>query len=172
MHLNCAQLQFWLLPRLLGVLGGMILLGLGLLAAPSRSTLNAADETSASAQPQGQVIVEPSMHEFMEYVYEPTFQRLKANMAQVASDTIPWKAIKADGLILAESANLLLMRGPDKEREAWASHAIATRDKGSELYQAARAKDAQKANAAYTAMLTHCNACHDEFAKGKHQLKP
>ena len=40
--------------------------------------------------------VEPSMHEFMEYVFQPTYPRLKHSMMAVPADNKGWKAIKSD----------------------------------------------------------------------------
>jgi len=125
---------------------------------------------AADPAADGPVVVESSMHEFMEYVYQPTYLRLKANMAKVSADPAPWKELKADALILAESGNLLLMRGPDENRADWNRHSVATREMAAELYKAARAEDAGKAKMAYTELITRCNACHDDFADGKHQL--
>lgn len=122
--------------------------------------------------------VEKSMHEFMEYLFEPAYLRLKDSMALQPKKPAAeqpkknWKAIKGDALTLAESANLLLARLPDKDAAAWANHAFAVREAGSQLYQAAKKKDEQTAVSAYKTMLTKCNACHKQFAEGKHQLEP
>ena len=72
------------------------------------SLLMAADpaEKTSDAKVEQQV-VEDSMHEFMEYVYQPTYKRLKTSMKAEPADRNGWKAIKADSLILAESANRL-----------------------------------------------------------------
>ena len=40
--------------------------------------------------------VEDSMHEFMEYVFQPTYPRLKHSMMAVPADNKGWKAIKSD----------------------------------------------------------------------------
>lgn len=117
-------------------------------------------------------IVEDSMHEFMEYVFQPTYRRLKAAMATEPTDKNGWKAIKSDSLILAESCNLLFVRLPEEGTADWAQHAAASRTNGSELYQAARAKDFGKATTAYKSMLENCNACHRQFEDGKHILSP
>ena len=120
----------------------------------------------------GPEVVEDSMHEFMEYVFQPTYRRLKVSMAAEPSDNKGWKAIKSDSLILAESCNLLFARLPDEDADDWAQHATASRTDGSALYQAARAKDFAKATSAYKTMLNNCNACHRQFENGKHILVP
>lgn len=118
------------------------------------------------------VPVEPDMHEFMEYVFQPTYKRLKAEMASEPDGNAGWKAIKSDALILAEGGNLLLIRQPDEDRKDWMRHSVEVRDLGGQLYRAAKSKDYTAARRHYEAMLTKCNACHQQFAGGEHQLKP
>ena len=146
-------------------------------SAVCRQTINSAGSTVTAApllvtvadEPE---IVEDSMHEFMEYVFQPTYRRLKDSMASEPADNRGWKAIKSDSLILAESCNLLFVRKPDDGAVDWAKHAAASRTHGSELYQAARTKDYANATAAYKSMLNNCNACHRQFEDGKHILEP
>ena len=116
--------------------------------------------------------VEDSMHEFMEYVFEPGYKRLKMNMATEPKDKNDWKAIKGDALALAEATNLLFQRKPDKDAEAWSKNAAAVREKGAAFYAAAKKRDYAAATQTYRAMLQSCNACHKECAEGKYQLKP
>ena len=130
------------------------------------------NDSKSSVGDMQQEVVESSMHEFMEYVYQPTYKRLKVSMKAEPSDRNGWKAIKADSLILAESANLLLMRTPDENGADWNQSAVATRKLGGDLYRAAGEKDFESAAKAYRSMLTNCNACHKKFADGKYQLKP
>jgi hypothetical protein len=118
------------------------------------------------------VPVEESMHEFMEYVFEPAYKRLKVAMAAAPADNAGWKAIKGDSLPLAEAGNLLLTRLPDDDADAWAGHSAKVRDFGGQLYGAAKKKDFPAARKAYESMIQNCNACHDQFAGGAHILKP
>lgn len=125
------------------------------------------DEPSAAEKP-----VEPDMHEFMEYVFEPSYKRLKAAMAAAPADNNGWKVIKAESLTLAESANLLLHRIPKDDGAAWSEQAIAVRDLGGQFYKAAKQKDFPAAREHYQGMLKNCNRCHEQFAMGKHILAP
>jgi len=133
------------------------------------------DQSSTPAtstdQPQAKV-VEDSMHEFMEYVFQPTYRRLKGAMAEEPSDKQGWKMIKSDSLILAESCNLLFARLPEDSADDWARHSAASRDGGDALYQAAGKKDFAAASTAWKGMLNNCNACHRQFEDGKHILSP
>jgi hypothetical protein len=126
---------------------------------------------ASKEQPQAKV-VEDSMHEFMEYVFQPTYRRLKGAMAEEPSDNQGWKKVKSDSLILAESCNLLFARLPEDSADDWARHSAASRDDGDALYQAARKKDFAAATTAWKGMLNNCNACHRQFEEGKHILSP
>lgn len=116
--------------------------------------------------------VESDMHEFMEYVFQPTFKRLKPVMAAAPADNTGWKAIKADALILAEGGNLLLIRQRKDGVEDWVKHSVQVRDFGGQLYRAAKAKDYANARKQYESMVQNCNACHQQFAGGEHILTP
>lgn len=116
--------------------------------------------------------VEGDPHEFMEYVFEPTFKRLKLAMASQPVDSSGWKTIKSDALILAEGGNLLLLRKPELDAAKWVDHSIELRDVGGQLYRAAKKKDFPASRKAYELMVTRCNTCHQQFAEGEHQLEP
>ena len=140
-----------------------------LLAAGSVRSNAGADDAANKVAPQP---VEEDMHEFMEYIFQPTYLRLKQSMAAEPKENAGWKAIKSDGLILAEGGNLLLHRLPKEDAASWAEQSASVRDLGAELYQSAKKKDYAAARQSYEAMLKKCNACHDQFAHGEHQLSP
>jgi hypothetical protein len=147
------------------ILAALILAGAHFLPTANQPTADANNFADDKLKP-----IEDDMHEFMEYAFQPTYKRLKGSMAEEPKDNGGWKAIKADSLLLAEGGNLLLMRSegdPD-----WDKSAIAVRRAGGKLYQAARKKDYSAAKTNYVAMLVNCNACHQQFADGKHQLAP
>ncbi|PHS02529.1 MAG: hypothetical protein COA78_20990 [Blastopirellula sp.] len=153
---------------------GIIVMGVVGLAASNLLLGSAADvraespsETKNTVQP-----VEDSMHEFMEYVFQPPYKRLKVAMASEPTDNNTWKAIKSDALILAEGGNLLLIRKPKEHADEWTQHSVSVRELGGKFYQAARKKDYKSARQHYASMLMKCNSCHDKFADGKYQLKP
>ena len=116
--------------------------------------------------------VESDMHEFMEYVFEPAYKRLKVSMAKEPADNRGWKPVKGDSLALAEACNLLFIRGPEDNRDQWNSISAAVRTQGASLYQAAKKRDYAAARKSYTGMITQCNKCHQVFADGEHQLEP
>lgn len=141
----------------------------------ARSPARADDKTAVELASETAVIVkpvEPDMHEFMEYVFQPSYKRLKPAMAGEPADKQGWKVIKAESLTLAESGNLLLMRLPKKDAADWAAHSVKVREFGGQLYKAAKARDYKLADKHYKAMIENCNACHKQFENGKHILAP
>lgn len=127
---------------------------------------------AASAAKERIEAVEPDMHEFMEYYFEPSFKRLKAAMADAPTSNAGWKPIKAEGMLMAEGGNLLLVRLPEDDASDWAKHSTAVREDGGNLYRAAKAKDYSQARQHYESMVKNCNACHHQFAGGEHILEP
>lgn len=158
------------LPLTLGMLLIPLSITIALLTPPSAPTAHAQSPTGDSAA--SVIPVEDDMHEFMEYVFQPPYKRLKAAMAVVEKDNAAWKNIKSDSLILAEGGNLLLARGPDSDEADWDKHSVMVRSFGGQLYRAAKKKDEVESQKVYRLMLDHCNACHQQFADGEHQLSP
>jgi hypothetical protein len=73
-----------------------------------------------------------------------------------------WAAVRRGAVTLAESGNLLLMRGPKGDAN-WIKDARMLMDAGSAAYQAARAKDGKALAALPDAIDASCTACHRQF---------
>jgi len=116
--------------------------------------------------------VEKDMHEFMEYVFQPTYKRLKEAMKSEPQDKKGWLEVKSGSLILAEGGNLIMLRAPEENAKTWNELSVSVRDYGSKMYRAAHDKDFAAATQNYKNMLQQCNKCHQEFADGEHQLTP
>ncbi|MCO6458871.1 MAG: hypothetical protein J5I93_26485 [Pirellulaceae bacterium] len=129
---------------------------------------------AAAAEPEVPSVkpVDESMHHFMEYFYEPAYKRLKLQLAEQPADRAGWNAVKGDALTLAEGGNLLLLRAPAEEKAAWSRMSAEVRELAGKVYQAARAQNYTQARGDYQALISRCNACHQKFAEGEHQLEP
>jgi len=138
--------------------------------------VDAADDPKPEKAPQADSTeiepVESDMHEFMEYLCEEPYKRMREQLAAEPTDKKVWKGIKSDGLILAEAGNLLVDRGPADHKEAWQKQAVSMREAGRELYATAKTREFKPTREKWEALIVRCNACHKEFADGKHQLTP
>jgi hypothetical protein len=74
-----------------------------------------------------------------------------------------WAAARRSAATLAESGNLLMARGRDRNQADWAKDAKMLSDAGTAAYKAAETRDAG-ALAALTAQLdASCTNCHTQF---------
>lgn len=145
----------------------LLIWGASLLLSELTSAHAAPAKENATVEP-----VESDMHEFMEYVFQPTFNRLKPAMGAEPTNNQAWKSIKAESLILAEGGNLLLVRQPKEDAADWVKYSLQVREFGGGLYRAAIAKNYATARKNYESMVKSCNACHQQFAGGEHILTP
>jgi hypothetical protein len=75
-----------------------------------------------------------------------------------------WTAIQHSAVLLAESGNVLLMRGPGTgDQGDWAKDARMLVDAGAAVYKAARAKDTTALLATDQAINASCLTCHKQF---------
>ena len=81
------------------------------------------------------------------------------------ADAEAWGYVRGQGLLIAETGNLLLMR-PPKTRQAqdsWMIFSVSLREAGVKVAKAAAAKDYPAARAAVASMSNVCNHCHEAF---------
>ena len=116
--------------------------------------------------------VETNMHEFMEYVFQPTFRRLKPAMdpsrrSPPGRRSSPIHSFSPDEQLVAPA------HAPQRSREVDRNSA-AVRDAASQLYKSARQRDFAASRKTYEQMLTRRTRrrCHKQFAGGRHMLTP
>lgn len=78
-------------------------------------------------------------------------------------DDKEWLAIQRNAVLLAESGNVLLMRGPAGGRGDWATDAKMLVDAGAAAYKAARAKDGNALMAVAQPLNAACTTCHKQY---------
>lgn len=126
-------------------------------------------------QPSDDANVRPvvDVHHLMEDIVESAFDTVQSGLGERPADAKAWKRVRGASVTIAETGNLLLGRRPeDAEAKEWAALAGSLRDRGEELYKAARAKDYDAAKRAYATVVTACNSCHTKFAEGEPKIEP
>lgn len=74
-----------------------------------------------------------------------------------------WDSVRRSAITLAESGNLLMMRGRARDQGDWMKDAKLLVDAGTAAYKAAQDKD-EKALAALTPSLdASCTTCHKQY---------
>jgi len=74
-----------------------------------------------------------------------------------------WAAVRRAAVTLAESGNLLMMRGRARDQGDWLKDAKLLVDAGNAAYKAAQAKDSNALVALAPALDASCTTCHKHY---------
>lgn len=78
-------------------------------------------------------------------------------------DEKDWAAVRRAALTLAESGNMLTMRGRARDQGDWMKDAKLLVDAGNAAYKAAQAKDGNALAAIAGAVDASCTTCHKQY---------
>ncbi len=79
-----------------------------------------------------------------------------------------WAAVQRSAVTLAESGNLLMMRGRARDQGQWMRDSKALVDVGAAAYRAAKAKDANALAALSGQIDASCVSCHKAYRPNVH----
>ncbi len=74
-----------------------------------------------------------------------------------------WATARRGAVTLAESGNLLMMRGRARDQGDWMKDAKMLADAGTAAYKAAEAKDVKALAAVAGALDASCTTCHQQY---------
>jgi hypothetical protein len=74
-----------------------------------------------------------------------------------------WAAVRRSAVALAESANLLMMRGRARDQGDWMKDARALGEIGTAAYKAAQAKDVKALASLAEPLDASCTTCHKHY---------
>lgn len=74
-----------------------------------------------------------------------------------------WAAVRRSAVTLAESGNMLMMRGRARDQADWMKDARLLVDAGNAAYKAAQAKDTMALAALAGAVDASCTTCHKQY---------
>ncbi|HET6576580.1 MAG TPA: hypothetical protein VFG68_23480 [Fimbriiglobus sp.] len=145
---------------------GLMLAGLaGLCLVAPRSPSQVRERPAAPAPTAPRLVPVAEARLLMEGMTKPNFDGLVRTLKQKPADAEGWAFARGQALLVAESANLLLIRPPHtrQAQEAWAPRSVELRDAGVKLARAAAAKDYVMARAGLASLTNACNHCHEAF---------
>jgi hypothetical protein len=116
--------------------------------------------TAAFAQPVG------NMSQLMIGIIYPTSDTIFYVERADPKTDIQWNAIASQALILAESANLLMMPGRDRQQAEWTQYSKDMREAGLTAYKAAQAHDIEAVKAVNDRLYNSCVECHMKYRPG------
>jgi len=122
-------------------------------------------EAQAPSDPEGPAEPRPvgSMLELMEQIVYPTSNAVFYAGSRTPETDSAWSELEAEALVLAESANLLMMseRAPDDDQ--WMSDARLMLDAGEAAFQAAKERDVEALQALNDPLYQSCVTCHEHY---------
>jgi hypothetical protein len=100
----------------------------------------------------------------MEGMTQPNFRALEKLLKKQPDDKEAWVFARGQSLLIAETANLLLIRPPrNAGQDAWMERATALRDAASGLARNLAKSDYEGARAGMGDLANACNRCHKTF---------
>jgi hypothetical protein len=78
-------------------------------------------------------------------------------------DDQEWATVRRGALILAESGNLLMLRGRARDLTDWMKNTKLLVDAGNAAYKAAQVKDGNALAALAGALDASCTTCHKQY---------
>jgi hypothetical protein len=100
----------------------------------------------------------------MEGLAHANFRGLERKLAQKPADDATWTFARGQALLIAETANLLMLRPPKNQgQSAWFERATDLRNQAALLGQHLAKKDYERSRAGLQQLATSCNRCHQIF---------
>jgi cytochrome c556 len=101
-------------------------------------------------------LIHPSSNDILLAIY-------RGGPSNDPKDAKEWAAVRRAALTLAESGNMLMMRGRARDQGDWMKDAKLLVDAGNAAYKAAQAKDANALAAVAGAVDASCTTCHKQY---------
>ena len=131
---------------LVGALTG----SMGLMAQP-------VEEPVPSYRPVG------TMSELMAKIVHPTSDAIFYIAVQTPPDQEGWNTLQGQALMLAESANILMMPSRARDRDQWMRDSKLLLDAGEAAFEAAKKQDVSALEALNDQLYQSCVQCHKNY---------
>ena len=107
-----------------------------------------------------------SMSDLMVKIIYPTSDALFYIESRTPTTDAEWNALEGQALMLAESANLLMMPGRARDQKQWMADAKLMLDAGALAVKAAKTKNVEAVSALSDQLLESCTSCHKHYRPG------
>ena len=113
--------------------------------------------TSVAAQSVG------TMSELMTKIIYPASDPVFYITTRTPTTEVQWNELQAQTLMLAESANLLMMPAHARDQDRWMADAKLLREAGAAAFKAAKNKDVAALDALNDQLYQSCTTCHMHY---------
>jgi hypothetical protein len=130
-------------------------------ASQQPSTGGGAEAAAAAQLPLARPV--DTVGELMVQIVYPTSDAVFYIETRTPETEAGWTELQGKLLMLAESANLLMMPGRARDEERWMQDAKLMLDAGTAAYRGARRRDVAAIAAASEPLLASCITCHQDY---------
>jgi hypothetical protein len=100
----------------------------------------------------------------MEGLLHANFRGLERLLSQKAPEARGWTFGRGQALLIAEGANLLMLRPPKNQGQpAWFERSMELRSLATQLAQVVARKDLERGRMSLQTLANSCNRCHQTF---------
>ena len=125
------------------------------------AALAAALAQTASTRPPTRNV--GTMSDLMVKIIYPASDALFYIESRTPKTDSEWTALEGQALMVAESANLLMMPGRARDQKQWMADAKLMLDVGAEAVAAAKKKDVEAIVALSDRLMESCTTCHKNY---------
>jgi hypothetical protein len=104
-----------------------------------------------------------SMSELMVDIIYPASDAVFYVTTREPKDEVGWNELRGKALMLAESANLLMMPGHARDQDRWITDSKLLLDVGAAAFRAAKRKDVDALSALNDQLYQSCVTCHQDY---------
>ncbi len=104
-----------------------------------------------------------SINELMLKIIQPNSDAVFYISRNPPQSDADWEQLEARVLMLAESANLLMLQGYARDQLQWMNESKLLRDASAAAYNAARAKNLSALEELNNDLYSSCESCHEAY---------
>jgi len=116
-----------------------------------------------SPAPASDLKVVGTMSELMIRIIYPSSDAVFYITTRTPETDAQWGELQGQTLMLAESANLLMMPGHARDQDRWMADAKLMREAAAAAFKAAKAKDVKALEALNDSLYQSCTTCHMHY---------
>ena len=107
-----------------------------------------------------------TMSDLMVKIIYPASDALFYVESRTPKSDAEWTVLEGQALMVAESANLLMLPGRARDQKQWLADATLMLDAGAAAVKAAKAKNVEAIAALSDQLMESCTSCHKNYRPG------
>ncbi len=107
-----------------------------------------------------------TMSDLMVKIIYPASDALFYIESRTPKSDAEWTVLEGQALMVAESANLLMLPGRARDQKQWLADATLMLDAGAAAVKAAKAKNVEAIAALSDQLMESCTSCHKNYRPG------